>query len=296
MNPEIIAIRNLDKRRRSDDIDDIANLLLGQHERVQKYMRSVAFDPNSFRDFYGDEAINDSLSYVTAKKQQFAETASRKVTDNLTEGDVRKLAERAEFEIYRGINVGNWIPMIKAFKTSEYDDIKWGVDMVLEFQNREAFGHIGLGVDVTFAQDVLKKFQRIKDDIDRFDGKKHLLSRVKYFESPRLGFRGELNHLTRVVIAVDLPMLEDMARAQKDMHSGHIARHEILMELEHQLAVFADYANRINKPALEPIQRAQNLVHRMVLIQESEMIIQQSEYGKNRGANESIQRGLQLFR
>lgn len=79
------------------------------------------------------------------------------------------------------------------------------------------------------------------------------------------------------------------------MHAQHIARHEILLELEQQLAVFADYAYKVNRPALEPIQRAQNLIHRMVLVLESESTIEQSEYSKNRKANESIQRGLEIF-
>lgn len=215
MNPERAAIRNLDSRNRTHDIADTSRLLLGQQEKVEAYMSKAALNPNQFRDLYGNEAVNDDLAYVEMRKRQFEKTAKRQYNEFLTEGDVRKLAERAEFEIFRGINSGNWIPMVKAFKTSEYDDIKWGVDMVLEFQNKEAFGHVGLGVDVTFAQDILKKFQRIKDDIDKFDGEKHLLSRVKYFQSPKLGFRGELNQLTRVVIAIDLPMLEDMARAPK---------------------------------------------------------------------------------
>jgi len=296
MNPEFAAIRSLDSRRRSDDIEDTARLLLASHDKVEAYMQKQAFDPNTFRDLYTDASVDRDLRYVADRKSDFAKTADRKIAGELTEGEVRKLAERAEFEVLRGINVGNWIPMMKAFKTSEFDDIHWGVDMVLEFQNREAFGHIGLGIDVTFAQDIHKKFARIKTEIENFDGDKHRLARAKYYESSKVGHRGELFNLARVVVAVDLPMLEDMARARNEMHTGHIARHEILLELEQQLAVFADYAYRANRPALEPIQNAQNLVHRMVLVMESEHQLRQSEYGKNRRANESIQRELELFR
>lgn len=216
-------------------------------------MQKQAFDPNAFRDLYGDESVNKDIRYVEQRKADFAKTGNNRVVDELTEGDIRKLAERAEYEVFRGINAGGWIPMMKAFKTSDFDDIHWGVDMILEFQNREVFGHIGLGIDVTFAQDIYKKFARIKTEIENFDGEKNRLARAKYYESSKLGHRGELFNLARVVIAVDLPMLEDIARAKNAMHTNHIARHEILLELEQQLAVFADYAHRVNKLALEPI-------------------------------------------
>jgi hypothetical protein len=298
MNPEHAAMHTIDSNRRIDDIKKTVNLLLPLHERIHAAMEGIAINPEQLRDLYKDSVDHDH-AYVEKRHAAFKETEHKQVIYGLTEGEVRKLAEILEYQIIRGINIGGWIPLCKAHKTCEYDDIANGVDLVLEHRNlqEDQTGYIGMGIDVSFSHNLTKKFQRIKDEIDAYDGKAHRLGRVKYFESKRMGFRGELSGMPRVVAALDTGIIEDLARQKNDRIGEHMARHEMILEMEHQLAVFADYAARTEKhECLEYIMRAQNFIRRVSLHLESNKYVQESGYGKNRKIKEAVEEGLSLFR
>lgn len=295
LNPEHAAIHNLDRERRGDHIKQTAEKLLPLHEKIAATMGKIAIQPTDFEDLYG-ESIEKDNAYVIEKKEQFAQTEDRPFVHGLTEGHVRQLAEILEYQVLLGINVGNWIPYCRAIKTSEFDDIKHGVDMMLEFQKPELYGHLGMGIDVSFSHNLIKKFQRIKDEIDRYDGKYHRLGTVKYFNSSATGIRGELSSLPRVVLGIDIGVMEDLARTKKDSIGQHIARHEVVHEMEHQLAVFADYARKIKSGCLDHIMRAQNFMHAVSLMLESEKTLSESGYVKNRKVEQAMEDGLSLFR
>jgi len=294
-NPEQSAINNLDSRKRPDDIKDTADLLLPMHDRVSQLMEQIAIKPEDFRDLYGD-GVDKDAQYVDKRKASFKTTENKEITAGLNEGEVRKLAEILEYQIIRGINVGKWLPFCTAVKTSEFDDIAHGVDMVIEFQKLTQYGHLGMGVDVSFSHNLQSKFQRIKDEIDNFDGKNNRLGVVKYFNSEKTGMRGELSGLPRVVVALDIKIIEDLARVKNDDIPNHIVQHEVVLEIEHQLAVFADYAQMRNPLCLDQIMRAQNFMRTISLHLESEAQLKNSEYGKNRKIQEAVERGLTLFK
>jgi hypothetical protein len=156
---------------------------------------------------------------------------------------------------------------------------------------------MGMGIDVSFSHNLQKKFQRIKDEIDAYDGKDNRLGRVKYFASEKMGFRGELSGLPRVVAALDTEIIEDLARTKNNNIGVHMARHEIILEMEHQLAVFADYARKLKKTeCMDHIMRAQNFVRKVSLHLESERTAKDSGYNKNRKINDAVEEGLSLFR
>jgi hypothetical protein len=296
MNPENAAIRNLDRRNRPDEIKEVAELLLKNADKVKERLDEISFDPKKFEDLYTSAGVEGDLHYVSKMKEIFDQSAGHEVTEGLTERDVKELSERVEYEVIRGINVGQWFDGVGAYKTAEFDDIANGVDVVLEIQDGNNFGQLGLGIDITFSHNVEKKFQRIKDEIDRYDGDANRLGRVKYFDSPNTGTRGELNNLTRAVIAIDLPMLKDMA-GKKDAASlhSHISRHVTLLEMQQQLQVFLQYAQATNPSASKPIQRASDFINGLVDRLNSEVRLEQSEYTKNRRADDAIVRGLKLF-
>jgi hypothetical protein len=227
----------------------------------------------------------------------FRSRDSYEVIPGLTEGDIKRLSERVEYEVIRGINAGQWFEGVGAYKTSDYDDIANGVDVVLEMQEESGYGHLGMGVDITFSHNIDKKFRRIKDEIDDFDGDKHRLARVKYFDSANTGIRGELHSLARAVIAVDLPMLKDMTSVRDDeaLHK-HISKHITLLEIQHQLNIFLAYAKKNNPAAAKPIERASAFVGVLVDKLKSEDKVAQSEYTKNRRADDAVNRCLELFR
>lgn len=296
MNPENAAIWNLDRRKRPDEIKEVADLLLKNADKVRERLDEIAFDPKGFEDLYTTAGVEDDLRYVSNMNRLFNQNSHYEVTEGLTERDVKELSERVEYEVIRGINVGQWFDGVGAYKTSEFDDIANGIDVVLEIQDGDNFGQLGLGVDITFSQNVEKKFKRIKDEIDNYDGNKNRLARVKYFDSQNTGTRGELNNLVRAVVAVDLPMLKDMTGAKdaESLHT-HISRHITLLEIQHQLDKFLEYAANKNPMAVKPIQRASSFINKLVSTLDSEVRLQQSEYTKNRRADDAIVRGLEMF-
>ena len=296
MNPENAAIRNLDRRTRAGEMKEMAEILLKNANSVQSRLDEVSFDPKGFEDLYTAEGVERDLQYVTEMNRRFDLSANHELVEGLTERDVKELAERVEYEVIRGINVGQWFEGVGAYKTSEFDDIANGVDVLVEIQQGNNYGQLGLGVDITFSHNVEKKFQRIKDEIDSYDGDKNRLARVKYFDSANTGTRGELNNLVRAVVAVDLPMLKDMA-SKKDAESlhSHISRHITLLEIQHQLDIFLRYAERKNPAATKPIQRASDFVNDLVERLDSEVRLQQSEYTKNRRADDALVKGLTMF-
>jgi hypothetical protein len=112
-----------------------------------------------------------------------------------------------------------------------------------------------------------------------------------------MGFRGELSGMPRVVAALDTEVIEDLARTKNDRIGAHMARHEIVLEMEQQLAVFADYARRLRKTeCMDHIMRAQNFMRKISLHLESERTVKDSGYNKNRKIKDAVEEGLSLFR
>ena len=295
MNPESQAIHSLDQRRRMDDIKETAELLLPMHSKIAPLMEKIAIHPDRFEGLYDKEMLASDKRYVVRMKEIFAQEANNKGPNGLTNGEVRNLAEILEYQIINGINVGKWLPLCTATKTSEYDDIKNGVDLVLTYENQESISHLGMGVDITFSHNLDKKFKRIKDEIDNYDADENLLGTVKYFHDRKTGNRSELASVPRVVVALDLGVMKDLSRV-KEGGKGHIARHAIVTDMEHQLSVFSDYARENNPLCLDQIMRAQNFMRTMAGLLESEHTLEDSGYSKNIKMQDALERGLSIFR
>ncbi len=303
--PESAAIYNLDRKKRGDHIKETADLLLPLHPRIAAIMEKIAIKPEAFADLYGQESLDRDAAYVARRKAQFALEANKMGPNGLTHGETRNVAEILEYQVLRGINVGRWIPFGIAFKTADKDDIGGGIDLGLELQKDQQFSHLGLGIDISFSHNLQDKYLRIKQDIDTFGtvtydefGRPHKnqLGVIKYYISPNSGFRGELSCIPRAVVALDLGVLEDLSRTKNTEIAGHMAKHAIILEIEHQLAVYADYARRTNPACLDHIMRAQNFVHMMAIATDSKEKLKRSEYHKNDKIEEAQERGLDLFR
>ena len=156
-------------------------------------------------------------------------------------------------------------------ETSEFDDIRAGIDAVVEILRGGAFSHLGLAIDVTYGkQQIEKKLERIRNEIDYYD-----LPRVKYFISQGGDFKGELGNIPRVVIAVSRKQINELASLwlnidflRKRVHAdkagktanlrarlrelqtklvNHPLQIEVLAQIELQLETFANYATWKNK-------------------------------------------------
>lgn len=295
-NPENNAAYNLDRRNRGDNIEDTAKLLMPLHATCAARLEKIAVKKEDFADLYSRKSIQDDVDYVERRQREFKAGSHEKMASHgdLTKGEVKQLSEILEYQIIKGLNVDGWIPYVTAVKTADADDIGRGVDAVLEFSKDAISGQAGLSMDVSFSHDLRSKFEKIKKDIERFDNDSNRLAVVKYFKSKQSGFRGELSGIPRVVVALDLGVMEDMARS-KDT-KNHIAKHIVVSEITQQLAVFRKYAEKVNSlaiPALDRTQRFMNVIQNHL---HSEQTLEQSEYIKNRKINTAIERNLDMFR
>jgi len=283
------AIKNIDNEQRSDVIEKAAAILLPMYPSVHRYMEQVAIQPGSLGD-YDENIVKRDVAYAQELRSKMSKTDEARSFGKFSAEDAKKLADILEYQIYLGINKHNWIPFCRAIKTSDYDDIVNGVDMVVEYNNNESFGHLGLGVDVSFSKNLDKKFLRIKNEIDNFDGNNNRLAEIKYFKSERSGISGRLFGIPRVVAALDLGVMQDLTKRM-----DHVASHSIIIEMQHQLETFKAYAMRTNSGCVPQLERASAFMTVISQKLESEQKLEMSEYGKNRQIQEAIEQGLKIF-
>ncbi|KND47517.1 MAG: hypothetical protein AB199_03745 [Parcubacteria bacterium C7867-004] len=203
------------------------------YEKAQKLFREHAIQPKNFGDLYDQKAIQADLAKVDHLKSNVFETGSGKIAADILEGIV-----------FDQIELSNWFGShAHTLKTSEFDDIVNGVDLIVEFDEPESRkAHLALGVDATYGADTIsKKFGRIKRDIDQ-----DRLATIKYFESGDGRIKGRLTQVPRIVLGVERGTVLSLARAWTEGRKGELAVHPVqellLKQARSQLTVFAHYA------------------------------------------------------
>jgi len=213
-------------------------VIIEAHERVMKTFEEDSIKPVEFSELYGEDVIARDLAYVSHMKAKFGAGDRAKLASEIMEGIIYDQSERSD-----------WLgPHAHTIKTSEYDDIANGVDLVVEFDEPEkSKKHLALGVDATFgSQNLEKKFLRIKEEID--SGK---LANIKYFRSQDGSFMGQLSKVPRVVTGVDQEHLLDLAGTwaqglNKEL-GVHPAQRLILAQIAQQLKTYGAYAERTGR-------------------------------------------------
>jgi len=133
-----------------------------------------------------------------------------------------------------------------AKKASWYDDLKNGIDEIVEFDQTEtsATSHLALGVDITFSKDIFKKMDDIKTRIDSGD-----IGVIKYLLTKT--YRGEMRNVPRVVIGADMKNLNEIIKLWIDKKKKKLAQHRVkfmvLSQIMVQLNDFAEYAEKTGK-------------------------------------------------
>ena len=198
-------------------------------EKARTLIHENAINPSDFVNLYGSENVERDLASVASLKRKFE-------TD-----ETQKASEVFEAIVFEQVELSNWLgEHAETIRTSEFDDIVNGVDLVVEFTEDSSTSHLALGVDVTFGTTSIgKKFERIRKEIDADN-----LATVKYFESH--GFKGSLRQLPRVVIGVERDTVIALAglwsRQEKSKLGGHFVKDILIQEIERQLRTFLVYA------------------------------------------------------
>lgn len=256
------------------------------YEKAQKKITEGALKLETFVHPYGADAVREDTRWVEAMEQKFSKTM-----------DVDKIhADIIEAILYEHIEQSNWFgDDVRTIKTSRYDDLKNGVDLIVEFQEGlDQFLHMGLAVDVTFGETKLRaKIQAIKDGISH--GK---LAEIKYFKSERSPHKGLYEKLSRVVIGVDRSHVMELARiwiddSRKKEFAVHPVQKLILHQVAQQLISFARFAEECGQDEMAHIYQRQLVIIRRSLAQKKD--IDARLYEEEDGVTEGIQRQLNLF-
>ncbi len=226
----------------------------GTYPLAEKMLEENAVKPEIFTDLYGEKGVTDDLNKVEEYEKKFSPDAAKKT------------AEVFEAIMLTG-ELHNWFGgSAETIKTSRFDDIFNGTDMIIEFEEvSRRFSHLGVAVDVTFGTTSLeKKFARIKDEIDR--GK---LAKIKYFYSQKEHFRGERSNIPRVIIGVEHTRVVELAalwlRKENKALANHPVQRLILEEMALQLEILKNYCEKTGKIDLVPLYEKDLAIIRSVL-------------------------------
>lgn len=165
-----------------------------------------------FEDLYGSKRVGADIKEIERIRQEIETRQSE--NDRIVE----KKSKLFEAILSKQIEEQNWMgEEVMTVVASNYDDIKNGVDMVLEFTAEETSG-LALAVDLTTTinPEILRaKLERIQDEI-----KIGKLTRVKYFKSEAEDFRDGLENIPRVIVCADQKTLEDLSQLFLDYESA----------------------------------------------------------------------------
>lgn len=151
------------------------------HKKASEVLRD-AIDIEDFSDIYKD--TEKDKEYVEAMEKKFEESSM----DSPKEFQyMQKMGKILEAIIHEQGELSDWFgENATTITPARYDDIKNGIDSIVEFQEGESSAsHLALAIDVVSGQEIQKKFARIKDDIN-----KGHLSEIKYFKSEHLHIKG----------------------------------------------------------------------------------------------------------
>jgi len=192
-------------------------------------------DLDDFANFYAREIIDDDKRVIVDCEQKFLKRAK----EDPEKERWQRLALVFEALVLDQTERSNWLGTdAMTIRASKFDDYVNGVDMIVEFPE-EISRHLALAVDVTTSDLLVKKFLRIRKEIE--NGR---LSQIKYFNSKN--FRGELKNVPRVIIGADRSTIRQVGELWLENKNKELAVHPvrkiILDEIMVQLKAFSDYA------------------------------------------------------
>lgn len=227
------------KKFEKGDEHDLQEIKREACQRALREMKGGVAKMEDFKDVRGLEEISADSAYVERIKSRFQHSPEK--------ANSRELALIFEAILTDNIESSDWMgPDAVTVKTLEFDDIKHGIDMVVEIEKEDEEGALHLGVDVTLGRQVPTKLRSIKDEIE--SGK---LGTVKYFESGVSEEKKKLEKIPKVLVAADPYTVDDLMKLWMSNDKKALAEHpfqdQILLMVHMQLVAFRDYAEKIGK-------------------------------------------------
>lgn len=199
------------------------------YERAKKALAVDRIRETDFEDRYGEENIKKDLAEIKRLEASFENPPSK-----------RSLILEA---IIHQSELNDWFgPEAHTLRASRYDDIKHGVDEIVEFPDEDEPGkksHLALGIDVTFSPNLSKKFKPLMERLSQGE-----LTTVKYL-------RPLSAQIPQVVVGVDTRTLQEFIPHWLKHDTKTLAAHPmqiiILEEIRMQLEAFAEYADKVRQ-------------------------------------------------
>jgi hypothetical protein len=212
------------------------------HQRAEEALGADAINPDDFPR-YDKAAVAADKEYVREMKEKFAAEASPE------EREAKQMADVLEAIVLQFGEQGYWFggseeEEVTTVKTADYDDIKGGTDILVEYSRKNGgVANLGLGIDVTYREDLASKVERIRQEVAS-----GCLTTLRYFYSPRRKIRGEQKEVPRVIVGVSGAHARDLGRLWMDRQNRKLSEHPVqiifLQEMELQLDKFLDLAER----------------------------------------------------
>ncbi len=230
---------------------------------VEPY-KEGAIKIDDFADLYKASIIAADRESIERKKAHFEHHPGE------------RRAQILEAMLGTQIELSDWFGSeAQTIPTSEYDDLFNGVDTAVEFSQENSFQHLALSIDATSSlHAITEKLARIRNDILRGN-----LTKIKYFVSEQMHFRGEQGQVPKVVVGADHQTIKELSdlwlnvdnlkkiasqreqtgtpltpEAQEANHErfvwfrDRLARHpiqvEVLQQIKIQLETFARFAEK----------------------------------------------------
>lgn len=241
------------------------------YEMAEKVL-AEPIDLEAFRDIYG-ENVDKDVEYVEKMEKMFAKQAA--AAGDSAERFI-KLARIFEAIVFQHAELSNWFgEYATTIAASRYDDIKNGIDTIVEFDEEQNAYHLALAIDVTTSSGSRDKFDRIQHEIDEGH-----LAEIKYFVSENMGIRGHKANVPRVVIGADRKTIYNVINAWIEKDNRALAAHpiqiKILSEIQIQLASFKQYCENTGKSDLAGIyEKGLTIVEKIIAeknIAEADMV------------------------
>ena len=220
-------------------------MIEGAVKKTEKVLKNAIKETDFVGEVYPKEEVDNDLKYVQKEEDSFNEG-----TMDLEDKGMLEFSQIFEAIIYDQGELANWFGENGVtIKSARFDDIKNGVDLIVEFSGEEETSHLALAVDVTFSDNIQKKLDNIKREIEH--GK---LTSIKYFQSDKLGFKGEKRDIPKTIVGADLKTLNKVMDLWVNEDEKKLAKHPIqfiiLDEIMLQLEKFREYAQAMKKPAI----------------------------------------------
>lgn len=275
-----------EKPRSPENFPDVEKAL----SRAGKLVFDYAIDPKDFKKSnggeYDDESVDDDIRYTR-------ELRSKMIDQNFNAGIH---GSRARWEMLMNIgrvfeaivlhNAGDngWLGgNTSIIVPSEFDDIKNGIDGIVEMSAQKNFySYLAVAMDMSTSVDLDSKIHRIIRGIDEGH-----LSSIRYFQSEKQRIYGQKRNVPRVVVGADKQTVHDLMVLWNGVNqpnsvmdnrgmSQHSMQIQMIDEMIMQLGAFSKYASSRGKRNLASIYD-QDLDKVLAILKEKE-----AEFGPDR--------------